>query len=231
MLYTLSAHCLLSKQPPPETDAIGHRSPFCDGASVKTNEGRWVTQRLNDSGSYRKVYSMSSSCSTPVIVVWLNFREPFSLPIGLSVFEGICLDMMTQWWQQFFWNICIQHLCWISHILLCRNPGLYSNCENSHKSANDGRTHQFQSGLARVEDLVQVRQATLQLVEGGSRLTRLSYGAQQLPWPQLWSCGWTSTLCQSGVHTCSPSPGVWKICKGYCTLSQHRRQISPERVS
>ncbi len=54
-------------------------------------------------------------------------------------------------------------------------------------------------GLVRLEDRVQVRQAILQLVEGGRGLTRLSYGAQQLPWPQLCSCGWTSNLCPRGV--------------------------------
>jgi hypothetical protein len=107
--------------------------------------------------------------------------------------------MMAQWCQEFFWNICMQHLCWISHIALFSSPGLHNHCESSHKSASGGRARQFQRGLARLEDRVQVRQATLQLVEGGCGLTRLSYGAQQLPWPQLCSCGWTSNLCPSGV--------------------------------
>ena len=64
---------------------------------------------------------------------------------------------------------------------LFSSPGLHNHCENSHKSASGGRARQFQRGLARLEDRVQVRQATLQLVEGGCGLTRLSYGAQQLP--------------------------------------------------
>ena len=106
MLLTLSAHCLLPKQPRPETDAIGHRSSFVSGvslggrsersqyasiimshmlqhifpaASVKTNEGRWVAQRLNDSGSYCLPHAqvLASLCG-------IYFREPFSLPIALS---------------------------------------------------------------------------------------------------------------------------------------------------
>jgi hypothetical protein len=48
-------------------------------ASVKTNEGRWVAQRLNDSGSYCLPHDqlLSSLCG-------LYFGEPFSLPIALS---------------------------------------------------------------------------------------------------------------------------------------------------
>ncbi len=107
--------------------------------------------------------------------------------------------MMAQWCQEFSWNICMQHLCWISHIALFSSPGLHNHCENSHKSVSGGRARQFQRGLVRLENRVQVRQATLLLVGGGSELTRLSYGAQQLSWPQLCSCGWTSKLCPSGV--------------------------------
>jgi hypothetical protein len=60
-------------------------------ASVKTNEGRWVVQRLKDSGSYCLPHAQLLAS-----LGGLNFREPFSLPIALSVFEGICLDMMAQ---------------------------------------------------------------------------------------------------------------------------------------
>ena len=68
----------------------------------------------------------------------------------------------------------------IAHSLV-QHPGMHNHCENSHKSASGGRARQFQRGLARLEDRVQVRQATLQLVAGGCGLTRLSYGDQQQP--------------------------------------------------
>ncbi len=127
----------------------------------------------------------------------LNFREHFSLPISLSVFEGICLDVIMM--TGVFWKICMQHLCWISHIVLLSSPGLYNHCKNSHKSARSGRVRPFHRGLTRLKDRVQVRHVTLQVVEGGCGLTRLSYDAQKLPWPRLCSCGWMSTLCPSGV--------------------------------
>ena len=137
MLLTLS-NCLLTKQPRPETDAIGHRSPFCEqfltewafttkrsqrslyvsiiqahmlqhifpAASVRTNEGRWVAQRLNDSGSYCLPHAqiLASLCG-------LNFREHFSLPITLSVFEGILFRYDDSMMPGVFLNICMQHLC------------------------------------------------------------------------------------------------------------------------
>ena len=106
MLLTLSAHCLLPKQPRPETDEIGHRSSFVRGvslggrsehsqyasiilshilqhifpaASVKTNEGRWVAQRLNDSGSYCLPHAqvLASLCGLS--------SENLSLSLSLSV--------------------------------------------------------------------------------------------------------------------------------------------------
>ena len=102
MLRTLCAHCLLYKRPRPEIDAIGHRSPFCEqfltecalttqaisrkdqshmlqhifpAASVKTNEGRWVAQRLKDNGSYCLPHAqlLASLCG-------LNFGEHFFSP-------------------------------------------------------------------------------------------------------------------------------------------------------
>ena len=44
-------------------------------ASVKTNESRWVAQRLNDSGSY-----CLPQCSTPGIVVWTKLPRTFFSP-------------------------------------------------------------------------------------------------------------------------------------------------------
>jgi hypothetical protein len=144
-------------------------------ASVKTNEGRWVAQRLNDSGSYCLPHAqlLSSLCG-------LNFREPFSLPIALSVFLRYLFrydgSMMPGVFLKYLHATSVLN---IAHSLVS-SPGLHNHCENSHKGSG-GRARQFQGGLARLQDRVQVRQATLQLVEGGSELTRLSYGAQQLP--------------------------------------------------
>ncbi len=55
----------------------------------------------------------------------------------------------------------MQHLCSISHISLFNSPGLHNHCENSHNSASGVRVRQFQRGMARLQDHVQVRQATL----------------------------------------------------------------------
>jgi hypothetical protein len=61
MLLTLSTHCLLTKQPRPETDAIGHRSPFCEQFLT---EWAFTTKPIcfNHPGTHAAAYLPSCFC-------------------------------------------------------------------------------------------------------------------------------------------------------------------------
>ena len=109
MLLTLSAHCLLPKQPRPETNMIGHRSPFCEQfltEGVFTKEPTCFNHPVAHPATYLsnclcKVkwgslcgteakgqwVLLSSSCSTPDIVVCSILPRTFLSPHGSLSFS------------------------------------------------------------------------------------------------------------------------------------------------
>jgi hypothetical protein len=79
---------------------------------------------------------LSSSYSTPVIVVWTKLRRTLFSPYHSLSFLRYLFRYDCSMMSEIFLNIFFQHLWWISHIVLFNIPGLHNHCENSHKSTN-----------------------------------------------------------------------------------------------